>query len=284
MIVNQLSVHDLEERFASLTREWSANRSAAWRIRRSDAWPARRGHSEARLEARHSATAAPPPRLVLATEDTCWIGSNCAEATKDAFVRARLRADPNARHRFMHSQMIGTRAGMLELIQSGLASGETDDMKMMFDYIVVDASRVAFDDDETIFATFARGFVPGQSTSKLHTERNMMCWDGVCSVNRNGTRSVTCSTSRDGTSVALHDARTQRTVSPLMWHLNGPSIAFVSKHPTCATAIERARGGTRYTRQTPRPPMPSTSKPIKQPRTPTALEHLFDGLAKAGVG
>jgi len=211
VIVNELSALDLEERFASLT---AATATAARR----------------------------PPGLVLSTEDTCWIGMNCGKSTKNAFVRARLHADPNAGHRFMHSQMMGTRAALIDLIQSGLASGETDDMKMMFDYIVADASRVAFDDDETIFGTFARGFVPGASTSTKHAERSMMCWDGLCAVDRNGTKAVTCSTNDASTSVALHDPLKGRTISPLMWHLNGPSSAFVSRHPTCATAIERASG------------------------------------------
>jgi len=205
--VNNMSVHELEERFAALTRRAGADASA------------------------------PLPRLVLATEDTCWIGSICSKVEKDTFVRARIVADPNAGHRFMHSQMMGTRDGLLDLIQSGLLSNETDDMKMMYRYIVADATRVAFDDDESIFANFARGFALGASKSRRHDERSMMCWDGMCAINPNGVKGVTCSTQRTGTSIFLHDAARQRTVSPLMWHINGPSLAFLSRHPTCAAAI-----------------------------------------------
>jgi len=209
--VNKLSVLELERRFALLTR-----RSAV-------------------------SVSQPPPRVVLSTEETCWIGSICTDAEKRAFVRARLIADPKAQHRFMHSQMLGTREGLLDLIQSGLCSNETDDMKMIFNYIVDDAARVAFDDHESMFATFARGFAPGPSTSKLHDERSMMCWDGVCAVDQNATENIKCTVGKDG-ELGLRYTLRQRTVSPLMWHVNGPSLAFLQRHPTCAKGVESAKG------------------------------------------
>lgn len=211
VVVNAMPMHELEERFASLTR-------------------------------RASITAVRPPQIVLATEDTCWIGSVCTHKERDVFVRARQLADSKAQHRFMHSQVMGTRAGLLDMIDSGLRSGETDDMKMMFDYIVADPTRVAFDDSEAIFATFARGLVSGPSTSKVHDERSLMCWDGVCAIDRNLTKAAyVCSTDNDG-SVTLRDMSKPRNVRPLMWHVNGPSIAFLSRHPTCAKGVEGAKG------------------------------------------
>ena len=223
VVVNPMSTSELQRRFDALSQ---------------------RPHTAAvAVTAFPSGTVARRPHLVLSTEDTCWIGAVCTSAQKDAFVRARLLADPSAQHRFMHSQLMGTREGVLDLIGYGLRSGGTDDMRMMYDYIVQDASRVAFDDEEAIFATFARGFVAGVSTSSNFDERSLMCWDGVCAIDRNGTRSVACSTGEDG-ALALHDPRQGRVVRPLMWHVNGPSIAFVQRHPTCSKGIESASGWT----------------------------------------
>jgi hypothetical protein len=211
VIVNALPIHAIEERFASITRRMAG----------------------AKL---------PPPRVVLATEESCWIGSICTRAEKDAFVRARLRADPNAEHRFMHSQIMGTRSGMLDLLQSGLLSNETDDMKMLFNYIIAHPAQVAFDDHETIFATFARGFVPGVSTSTKHDERSLMCWDGVCAIDQKRRRGISCTTSSG--SLALYDNSTGRIARPLMWHVNGPSLAFLKRHPSCAKSAYNAKGWT----------------------------------------
>jgi len=218
VILNPLSGHAVEEHFASLTQ-------------------------------RHFAVTAGAhlPGVVVATEDTCWVGSTCTVAQRDSFVRARLRADPRAGHRFMHSQMMGTREGLLKLFEAGLASAQTDDMRMLFDYIVADATRVAFDDEELLFATFARGFVSGVSQSDRFDERSLMCWDDVCAVDqKNASGSIGCMTEshEDGNSILLHDARTRRSVAPLMWHVNGPSLAFLLRHPTCAKAVESARGWT----------------------------------------
>jgi hypothetical protein len=115
-------------------------------------------------------------------------------------------------------------------------------LKMLFNYIIAHPAQVAFDDHETIFGTFARGLVPGVSTSTKHDERSLMCWDGVCAIDQKRRRGISCTTSSG--SLALYDNSTGRIARPLMWHVNGPSLAFLKRHPSCAKSAYNAKGWT----------------------------------------
>ena len=106
--------------------------------------------------------------VLLSTEMTCWIGRVCsAEAVQ------RFKTVFPTTGRFLHSQYMGTRDGLLHMLSWGANTTMDDDMHMIYEYALRHAERIALDTNQTIFGSFAN--------AQRDDKGKYMCWSGKCS-------------------------------------------------------------------------------------------------------
>ena len=158
--------------------------------------------------------------LLISTEDTCWIGRICNRADVQRFHMANVSAG-----RFMQSQFMGKRANILHMLNWGLDLSLTDDMEMMYEYIISHPDRVTLDDEYDMFGSLAY--------TEPSANAPYMCRAGRCDAS---SRRYTCLPSHRG--VCITDS--VRTSCPLVWHGNGLlSRAFFTSNPHCSRMFGR---------------------------------------------
>lgn len=166
---------------------------------------------------------APSKSLLLSTEDTCWIGRVCNRTDVQQFQEANV-----SNHRFMQSQFMGDRSSVLHMLRWGLGLGITDDMHMMYRYILVHPDRVALDENFELFGSLA--------LAEPSSSARYMCRDGWCGAS---TRRYTCSRDPSHHGVCIASDSFQ-TMCPLVWHGNGLlSRAFLETNPECSRVFGR---------------------------------------------
>ena len=191
--------------------------------------------------ARHTSSGlTEPPELLFAAEDSCWIGMTCSEEQVARFHTVRQAAGWGPNPKFMHSQFMGTRAGLLHLFNHSLVENKGNDMNMMFRYSVAFPRRVALDVNESIFAVFARPRAVNRPTGQA-----VRCFAGWCVVD--GTNlGYECDVQKGRTTLlppkgGHHRATitpTNATIQPIMWHVNGHAELFLKAHRGCSFLLE----------------------------------------------
>lgn len=162
--------------------------------------------------------------LLLSTEETCWVGHVCDRGEVERF---QATAEVSS-HRFMQSQFVGARERVLHMLEWGLGTGETDDMRMMYEYIRAHPRAVAMDAESRMFGSLA--FATPDANG------GYMCWDGRCSESRAHRACVR--DARGGVCVRTNAT----TTCPLLWHANGLlSRAFLRSHPACTRVLGRLK-------------------------------------------
>ena len=91
-----------------------------------------------------------PESVVVATEETCWIGHVCSREQVARFQNAH-----SSKGRFIQSQYIGRRTDLLHMLEFGIASSESDDQRRIFDYSLAHPERVTLDYGQILFGSLA---------------------------------------------------------------------------------------------------------------------------------
>lgn len=206
------------------------------------------------------------PKLAFAAEDACWVGRFCTDAEVATFKNARSTShDRDSRpHKFMHSQMMGARFDVLRLLDWAHTQRHTDDMRLMYEYILAHPSRVVLDLKETIFATLAR--------ASPDTKGRLRLWSGKGSFRGVGP-SYSCQRA-DGVVTLAGGPREDAAVTPVAWHMNGASWLFLrAAHDSCMMAFA-GKGRSSPMQAVPRGAAPDSGSSQAQAVTQQA-EHLL---------
>ena len=164
-----------------------------------------------------------PRTVVLSTEQICWVGHACTWDEIHRFKRKNV-----SRARFMNSQFAGRRSDVLHMLSWGLRTEHTDDMRMIYEYVLAHPERVVLDEGQLLFGSLAL------VDADAHGE--WTCWDGPCTVR---TRRLVCTRERG---VVCVDG-----VCPIVWHGNGPSTKVLDRNRDCSTALDFKNSlGTRF--------------------------------------
>ena len=146
-------------------------------------------------------------RLLISTENTCWMGRVCTAAD----LRRFKTVFPDTGQRFMHSQYMGTREGVLHMLEWGASTNMTDDMHMIYEYALRHRQRIAFDTGQVLFGSFA--------VAQLDHRGRFKCWSGRC-------RAIAADCYKHERRVC--STVSKRTVCPALWHVNGPALLTTS--------------------------------------------------------
>lgn len=154
-----------------------------------------------------------PNSTLISTEETCWIGHCCNAKEVKRFKTANITSN----QRFMHSQYMGTRLSLLHMLEFGRRTGEKDDMRMIFEYVIGNSHMVTLDAEQSIFGTFA--------ISEPYAKGPFTCWNTKC-------RSVLLS--RNGCYFDQQKLCLSPKLCPLLWHYNGNLARdYARLNPSC---------------------------------------------------
>ena len=172
---------------------------------------------------------APRTSLLLAAEDTCWVGAVCSRAQVAAFERTGLTTG----RRFLHSQFAGARAPVLRMLTWGIRSGWQDDMRIMYEYVRAFPQRATLDAAGAVFGSLAFAEFNGTDAGPY------VCWEGRCGAS---VRARACVRGAAGDTCIRTEGGASRAACPLLWHGNGMlSHAFLDAHPRCVRMLGRLK-------------------------------------------
>lgn len=155
--------------------------------------------------------------VLISTEMTCWIGKVCNKEDAQKFKTVFPKTG-----RFMHSQYMGTRDGLLHMLNWGANTMMTDDMHIIYEYALLHNEQIAFDTNQMIFGSFA--------VARLDEKGGLMCWSGKC-------RPVVTGCYRYERRIC--DTVSNKTTCPALWHMNG--LAAVTRRCKDLLKINRLR-------------------------------------------
>ena len=166
-----------------------------------------------------------PESVVVATEETCWIGHVCSREQVARFQNAH-----SSKGRFIQSQYIGRRTDLLHMLEFGIASSESDDQRRIFDYSLAHPERVTLDYGQILFGSLA--------LTELDALGHFVCGDGKCKSKSAPTRCI--STEKR---VCLAPDMGE-PICPISWHGNGPFARdFLIRNRPCRAML---RFGTKH--------------------------------------
>ena len=166
-----------------------------------------------------------PESVVVATEETCWIGHVCSRQQVARFQNAH-----SSKGRFIQSQYIGRRTDLLHMLEFGIASSESDDQRRIFDYSLAHPERVTLDYGQILFGSLA--------LTELDALGHFVCGDGKCKSKSAPTR---CISTEKRVCLAPDMGG---PICPISWHGNGPFARdFLIRNRPCRGML---RFGTKH--------------------------------------
>lgn len=178
--------------------------------------------------------ATPEARVVWSMEQTCWCGHICNQREADAFLKVARNFSGNpSLNMFPNSQYMGERSALIEVL-AAMMNASHDDQRAIFLVFPHMPGKIAFDFDEKIFLSMARGFGP-QKSARLRCAQGGNNFSYPCGPTGPTEHWGSCTIEENR--VVIHDQEKNRTRTPLSIHLNGPAAQGIRRGADCGKIL-----------------------------------------------